>query len=91
MTDRQRCPDCDAPLARETDRNEHGDHPAAGYICWRLGGPCRRPPVDWRARALAAEAEVERLVLVEALDLRIISDLGDHNRSLADEATLRRC
>lgn len=64
---RERCPVCDAPLATEADiakadgADEDSDLRWATALCWSLAVPAYacsgRPPVDWRARALAAEAE----------------------------------
>lgn len=55
-----RCETCDFPLATEEDWKTippgEGEH-----LCW---GACE--PEDWRARALKAEAEVERLRLDNA-------------------------
>lgn len=60
-----RCPDCDAPLATAADGAIHdalgGDcegpaHARCLALCWPEGGACIREPMDWRARALAAEA-----------------------------------
>ncbi len=57
MTDR--CPDCDLPIATQTD----DAHPEDTGLCWRnqWGGICPEVRVDWRARAMTAEAELERL------------------------------
>jgi hypothetical protein len=54
-----RCPTCDRPPAtaeqwRDMEAEEGPD------LCWGDPG-CRYNAVDWRARALAAEAEGERL------------------------------
>lgn len=59
---RPRCPTCDAPEGTETDGNEHGDDPLAGDMCWRLGGRCVRPPVDWRERCQYLDTENTALV-----------------------------
>ena len=59
MTDR--CPICDSPLATDDDtRRAMSDDERAG-MCWSFGGRCLREPADWRARALAAEAERDRI------------------------------
>jgi len=50
-----KCETCDFPLATEEDWKTIA--PGDGeHLCW---GACE--PEDWRARALKAEAEVERL------------------------------
>jgi hypothetical protein len=54
------CPDCDAPLATDDDTRRSMPVAERAAICWRLGGRCVREPVDWRARALAAEAKLEQ-------------------------------
>lgn len=56
---RERCQNCDKFLATQTD-DETPPEVAHGGLCWGHGTPSC-VPVDWRARALAAEAEVERL------------------------------
>lgn len=61
---RERCHVCDAPLASEEDREERlatAPHHFRPDLCWNpvLGFACCRSPVDWRARALAAEAELD--------------------------------
>jgi hypothetical protein len=51
-----RCPDCAHPLATEADYAAEGN---GAHLCWRAWNDdhCAYPPVNWRARALAAEAE----------------------------------
>ena len=57
-----RCPVCDRAVATAEDYDTipegHGAH-----LCWRAwdNRQCDAARVDWRTRALAAEAEVERL------------------------------
>lgn len=55
-----RCPSCDAPLATMADiRPDDTPRPEDDLLCWRaFHGECQREPVDWRARALAAESEL---------------------------------
>ena len=59
MSDDVRCLHCDLPLPTaaqwETMRGGEG----VG-LCWAAGA-CRGARIDWRGRALAAEAEVTRL------------------------------
>ncbi len=62
---RENCPVCDAPLAVESDRDAApvGLPPLAKIfdLCWvelEGGGEHPRDPVDWRARALAAEQDL---------------------------------
>ena len=59
----ERCPICDLPTVPGVVFAEAavmGVKPSAVY-CWRRHGtPCGRPPVDWRARALKAEKELEK-------------------------------
>ena len=61
MSARERCHNCDHPLATEADHNARGCDRCARFdatcphasLCWSaFAMPC--PPVDWRARALAA-------------------------------------
>lgn len=72
MSDRERCPVCDAVLATEVDHAEWKGRTGPTFtaerlysLCWSriANGPCLRTPVDWRARALAAEAESDDLDL----------------------------
>lgn len=61
MTERERCPVCDFPLASESDCRApfSTDLPS---LCWkRFNGDHRGPAIDWRARALKAEADAARL------------------------------
>jgi len=61
----ERCPTCDRRLASLADyavRRACEDSGGACLCprdcCWLLvGGGCSQPPIDWRARALAAEAK----------------------------------
>jgi hypothetical protein len=74
-----RCHDCDKPLARDGDR-EHPTNCAHCYeVCWRAvhGDICQWPPVDWEARALAAEA----LIDVDPAD--VIALASENERLLA--------
>ncbi|HVZ88061.1 MAG TPA: hypothetical protein VHG72_13905 [Polyangia bacterium] len=54
---RERCRNCDLPVASAEEwksmRPGEGD-----WLCWEPGS-CRRPSVDWRVRALAAEATLD--------------------------------
>lgn len=66
MTDAStdRCPVCDAVLATDADfdasRTRGLPQARIAELCWSVvfGSRCIRPPVDWRARALAAEARL---------------------------------
>lgn len=54
-----RCPICDRPFPT-VDQDEFIPAGGTATLCW--GGPdCERLAVDWRARALAAEARLEDL------------------------------
>ena len=59
----ERCPVCDAVLATEADYDASHTRglpqTRIAELCWSVvfGSRCISPPVDWRARALAAEAE----------------------------------
>jgi hypothetical protein len=64
---RERCPVCDTPLASEADLRRAqdaapgDDYHWRGELCWAPWGQdrrCSRKPVDWRARALVAEARL---------------------------------
>lgn len=64
MATRAKCPNCDQPLATEADHDTRGCDRCARFdatcphasLCWSaFAMTC--PPVDWRARALAAERE----------------------------------
>jgi hypothetical protein len=75
--ERGRCPDCDAELATLTDHQswveagEPDDY--RPDLCWARPDlelvtydgaftlQCMRSPVDWRARALAAEAKLAHM------------------------------
>lgn len=61
MTDLPRCEDCDKPIA---GRAEYDSTPEGGgdEFCWREynSGICQELEIDWRGRALAAEAELVR-------------------------------
>lgn len=66
MSVADRCPDCDATLATQADYDAHPDGcecERCRSLCWRVyeSAWCSRPPVDWRERALSAEAAVRRL------------------------------
>lgn len=53
------CPDRTCPIATEANRRDDDEpRPEDDLLCWRAyhGDTCQRP-VDWRARALAAERE----------------------------------
>lgn len=57
---RERCVDCDKPIATDTDyaATAAGEGDA---LCWKdWHHSCQNEKVDWRARALKAEAEPER-------------------------------
>lgn len=49
----ERCPRCDKPLARDEDYRRE-EKPGDEALCWE---PERCKAIDWRARALTAEAE----------------------------------
>lgn len=55
-----RCPDCDAPLATQADWDGHEDGcmcRRCRALCWRAWlTRCEREPMDWRTRAIKAEA-----------------------------------
>lgn len=66
MSARERCRDCGQPLATEADHDVRGCDRCTQFdatcphaaLCWSaFAMPC--PPVDWRARALAAEERDE--------------------------------
>lgn len=71
MIERERCPICDFPLATEADwsRAVTQGHTAdlrvyEGHLCWRdMMTPDHHPgpAIDWRARALKAEAALAAL------------------------------
>lgn len=74
MSDDVRCPTCDLPLPTaaqwETMRGGEGIG-----LCWADGAAkCNGARVDWRGRALAAEAEVARLTA--ALRFLCRADVG---------------
>lgn len=52
----RRCERCDRPVASEADFDAYRGG-EGGHLCW--GGAC--PAVDWRSRAMAAEALVTNL------------------------------
>lgn len=57
-----RCERCDRPRSTPEDvaRYEHGE---GDHLCWSSDAVhCVGDAVDWRARALATEARIERLV-----------------------------
>lgn len=58
MPTQDRCPNCDKPCATQRQLTTMADDdPAADALCWsRYGTHC--PSVDWRSRALAAEASL---------------------------------
>ena len=65
MTDRKNCPVCDQPVAVDADRDpaplELGTLVRIYDLCWvelEGGGEHPREPVDWRARAIAAEQDI---------------------------------
>jgi hypothetical protein len=55
----ERCPDCDRPMATRADFENHPENCQHCWtLCWReYHDGCVAPRVDWRARALAAEAD----------------------------------
>lgn len=59
------CPRCDRPLATDEQWREHAsgcECATCCAACWaRYETCCSGEPVDWRARALTAEGQVERL------------------------------
>lgn len=67
-----RCPACDRPLATQADYDATGEGERTD-LCWRAwnNDRCMHPPVDWRARALAAE---ERIATLET-GLREVGDM----------------
>lgn len=82
-----RCDVCDHPLATNADLFgcEGGCRcERCTQLCWRdYNLACSFEPVDWRARALTAEAEVERLrpVVEAAADWNRADAGGDeHDR-----------
>lgn len=61
MTARERCPVCDCPKATADDWMQYAGGEGVD-LCWAdAASPCAGPRVDWRARALAAEAERDML------------------------------
>lgn len=70
-----RCPDCDLPLATQADHDATAEG-EGDDLCWRAwaGDVCCRTPVDWRARALAAEARVVELE-ADLVRLACVDDL----------------
>lgn len=58
----ERCHTCDRPKATDEDWKKipegQGEH-----LCWEV--PCRDTPVDWRARALVAEAVADEATCCE--------------------------
>lgn len=83
-----RCPSCDAPLARDADvaARAAGDVADNDVLCWSLGGRCVRESVDWRARALAAEAKLMGLASVDLEPHRLtdaeLDDALEHMRAM---------
>lgn len=83
------CPDCDAPLVTSADEDisETASDEWCAARCWRRyrdDGQCIREPVNWRARALAAEAaaaaaQAHAVKLREALDECIDVFGGSHS------------
>lgn len=57
-----RCHDCDLPLATQADYDATPEGRGA-HLCWRdwNSDRCVHPPVDWRSRALKAEAAATQL------------------------------
>ena len=61
-----RCPTCDRPRATQTDFDACNDDCSCDRcrtLCWsrwNAGECCHNEPIDWRARALAAESRAER-------------------------------
>ena len=69
----ERCERCDLPRATADDWMRYvggeGEH-----LCWAdVASPCAGPRVDWRARALAAEARVRTL----ETDVRLAREFAD--------------
>lgn len=82
MNDRERCHVCDAVLATEADTDTLSGLTLMA-LCWSslIGAPCNRPPVNWRDRALAAEAALESASTLAAIRVSLVR--------LADEADLQ--
>lgn len=59
-----RCPICDRPLATDADTEHPTDCAHCYQLCWgvRTMSHCDGDPVDWRARALTAEARLAELL-----------------------------
>ena len=57
-----RCPECDKPKATAADEDA-APPDTRPDLCWAgwWQRVCAGPPVDWRARAIEALAEVDRL------------------------------
>ncbi len=53
MTDRERCPRCDRPVATQDDYDTIPEGGGEHLCWWDYGGQCE--PIDWRARCIAAE------------------------------------
>lgn len=89
-----RCHSCDRPLATQADYDAHPDGcmcPRCVALCWRAWTTeCLGQPVDWRARALKAEAERDaaRLAIVrvfDAIDQGMLDMVhGEMHREYAD-------
>jgi len=87
-----RCPDCDDPLATQEDADRHDakvgecrpvDDCWCEKLCWRewTDAVCMGEEVNWRSRALAAEAERDAaLARAERLEAAL-----DQIESLSDE------
>ena len=91
MTEKECCPDCDKPLADEADNETFSDD-GGEHLCWRrfANNTCEGDPVDWRERALKAEAEVEQLKkenqeLLEAKIMKLNAERDTLRRELAEK------
>ncbi len=58
------CPDCDFPIAMSADYDTF-PYGRSEHLCWRArnNDVCMRPAVNWRTRALEAEAALDEAYL----------------------------
>lgn len=83
MTTNERCPVCDRPEATadqwaRVERDENIPAAEGVAVCWGEGEPqCVTASVDWRARALAAEAERDEANAArDTLRERVAEEIG---------------
>lgn len=98
-----RCEQCDKQLATEADYNRpgHGDDgdgcecAECCALCWGDPFVCAQDAVDWRARALAAEARLSARIEIQPLHLPYIVEnarTGDvyHPAEEVERVTIER-